>query len=448
MSGHRSTRKRCGDPHPESPVGFGHVNATGCVLSKLLQLPTPPLSKHQLKRLEEHRYQSAGRSLLEPLMQGYWEWLVGRVPSWIAPNLITIIGLSINICTTVLLIYYCPTATEQAPLWAYIACACGLFIYQSLDAIDGKQARRTNSSSPLGELFDHGCDSLSTVFVVLGTCIAVQLGTNPDWMFFCCFAGTFMFYCAHWQTYVSGTLRFGIIDVTEVQIFIIIMHLLAVIGGPPFWQSMSFFPCNPEADFLPSSCKGRVPGLLYRGSSTEKIPVLNIQMKIFPALCTVAGTIFSCTNYFRVIFTGGVGKNGSTIAGTSVLSPFLHIGSVITLAAMIYKKSAVQLFEKHPCLYILTFGFVAAKITNKLVVAHMTKSEMCLHDTAFIGPALLFLDQYFNSFIDEYIVLWIALVFSLFDLIRYCVSVCNQIASHLRIHVFRIKASIAHSNHH
>lgn len=47
------------------------------------------------------------------------------------------------------------------------------------------------------------------VFVVLGTSIAVQLGTNPDWMFFCCFAGMFMFYCAHWQTYVSGTLRFG-----------------------------------------------------------------------------------------------------------------------------------------------------------------------------------------------------------------------------------------------
>lgn len=47
------------------------------------------------------------------------------------------------------------------------------------------------------------------VFVVLGTSIAVQMGTNPDWMFFCCFAGMFMFYCAHWQTYVSGTLRFG-----------------------------------------------------------------------------------------------------------------------------------------------------------------------------------------------------------------------------------------------
>lgn len=43
-------------------------------------------------------------------------------------------------------------------------------------------------------------------------------------------------------------------------------------------------------------------------------------------------------------------------------------------------------------------------------VAHMTKSEMHLHDIAFLGPGLLFLDQYFNSFIDEYLVLWIALV--------------------------------------
>lgn len=377
------------------------------VLRRLFELPAPVLSRHQLKRLEEHRYSSSGRSLLEPAMQRYWEWLVRRMPPWIAPNLITIVGLATNIFTTLVLVYYCPTATEQAPLWAYLLCAVGLFVYQSLDAIDGKQARRTNSSSPLGELFDHGCDSLSTVFVALGTSIAVQLGTHPDWMFFCCFSGMFMFYCAHWQTYVSGTLRFGIIDVTEAQIFIIFVYLLAAVGGTAFWQS--------------------------------PVPVINIQMKIVPALCTFMGVIFSCAHYFKIIFTGGVGKNGSTIAGTSVLSPVLHIGSVIVLAMMIYKKSTVKLFEEHPCLYILAFGFVSAKITNKLVVAHMTKSEMHFYDVAFLGPALLFLDQYFNSFIDEYLVLWIALILSLFDLVRYCISVCNEIASHLHICVFKIK---------
>ena len=50
----------------------------------------------------------------------------------------------------------------QLPGWTLVTAAVGLFIYQALDAIDGKQARRTGSATPLGELFDHGCDSLST----------------------------------------------------------------------------------------------------------------------------------------------------------------------------------------------------------------------------------------------------------------------------------------------
>uniref|UniRef100_A0AAY4EJ84 Choline/ethanolaminephosphotransferase 1 n=1 Tax=Denticeps clupeoides TaxID=299321 RepID=A0AAY4EJ84_9TELE len=392
------------------------------VLSKLMELLACRLSRQQLRRLEEHRYSSAGRSLLEPRMQPYWEWLVGRVPTWIAPNLITIVGLATNILTTLVLVYYCPTATEQAPMWVYLACAVGLFIYQSLDAIDGKQARRTNSSTPLGELFDHGCDSLSTVFVVLGTCIAVQLGTHPEWMFFCCFAGMFMFYCAHWQTYVSGTLRFGIIDVTEVQLFIISMHLLAAIGGVTFWQT--------------------------------PLPVLNFQIKLIPAICTVLGAIFSCTNYFRVILAGGVGRNGSTKTGTSVLAPGFHIGLVITLAFFVFHESPTRLFHQYPCLFILAFGFASSKITNKLVVAHMTKSEMLLFDLAFLGPCVLSLNQYLGSVVDEYVVLWVALLLSAADLVRYCVSVCNQIASHLHICVFRIPSPAgaasqrARLNHH
>ena len=41
--------------------------------------------------------------------------------------------------------------------WAFC-----LFAYQSLDSIDGKQARRTGMAGPLGELFDHGCDAINT----------------------------------------------------------------------------------------------------------------------------------------------------------------------------------------------------------------------------------------------------------------------------------------------
>ncbi|XP_069485994.1 cholinephosphotransferase 1 isoform X2 [Ambystoma mexicanum] len=365
-----------------------------------------PLSAAQLRRLDEHRYSACGRSLLEPPLQLFWAWLLERLPLWVAPNAITSGGLLLNVLTCLLLVGYCPTATEEAPCWVFLLCAAGLFAYQSLDAIDGKQARRTNTSTPLGELFDHGCDAISTVFVAVATTVACRLGTNPDWLFFCNFIGMFMFYCAHWQTYVSGTLRFGKIDVTEVQLSIIIIFLLSAFGGTSLWDIT--------------------------------IPLLGLPLKTFPILGIVGGALFSCSNYFIVIFTGGVGKNGSTIAGTSILSPGLHIGLVLALALMIYKKSTTELFESHPCLYTLTFGFVFAKIASKLVVAHMTKSEIHLQDSAFIGPGLLFLDQYFNSFVNEYIVLWLAMIISLFDLLRYCAGVCVQIADHLKIQVFSI----------
>jgi len=32
-------------------------------------------------------------------------------------------------------------------------------MYRLLDEMDGKQARKTGNSSPLGLIFDHGCDA-------------------------------------------------------------------------------------------------------------------------------------------------------------------------------------------------------------------------------------------------------------------------------------------------
>lgn len=79
---------------------------------------------------------------------------------------------------------YVSDAKSDAPRWAYMLCGAGLFVYQSLDAIDGKQARRTGTAGPLGELFDHGCDSISTVFVAVSACMCIQLGNYPACMFF------------------------------------------------------------------------------------------------------------------------------------------------------------------------------------------------------------------------------------------------------------------------
>jgi len=43
-------------------------------------------------------------------------------------------------------------------------------------------------------------------------------------------------------------------------------------------------------------------------------------------------------------------------------------------------------------------------------IAHMSRTEMAMLDTTFIGPGLLFLNQYFDTFFNELVVLWICFV--------------------------------------
>lgn len=364
------------------------------------------LSPQQLKRLSEHKYSCSGASFLDPFMQPFWNWVTSKCPLWLAPNLMTLSGLFVNIVTSLILVWYSPTATQEVPRWAFLLCALGLFVYQTLDACDGKQARRTGTSSPLGELFDHGCDSISTVFVALAVCIAVKLGSYPAWMFFQCFVAITLFYCAHWQTYVSGTLRFGKFDVTEAQFAVIMIHLISAIFGPDIWAT--------------------------------KLPLFNMELRLVPVSAALSVSLIMCYTDVAVILSGGVGKNGSTVAGTSVLSPSIPIALVVVPAFIIYQKSTGGIYEHHPCLYIIAFGMVAAKVTNRLVVAHMCRSEMDYMDSALLGPGMLFLNQYFNTFINEYAILLVCLVYSVADLLHYSVIVCNQICAHLQIPLLRI----------
>jgi hypothetical protein len=66
------------------------------------------LGRTQLKRLAEHKYSAGGTSLLEPLLQPFWCWLVARLPLWWAPNMLTLVGLVVNVFTTVVLFCYSP----------------------------------------------------------------------------------------------------------------------------------------------------------------------------------------------------------------------------------------------------------------------------------------------------------------------------------------------------
>lgn len=71
------------------------------------------LTEQELRRLREHKYASEGTTLFDPVMQEFWKWLVEYCPLWVAPNLVTIVGLAMNIGTSVLLMIETNGAKEQ-----------------------------------------------------------------------------------------------------------------------------------------------------------------------------------------------------------------------------------------------------------------------------------------------------------------------------------------------
>ena len=78
-----------------------------------------------------------------------------------SPNLLTIGSLACGVADYFLLQYYSPDFNAtNVPSWVFFLTSFLMFFYLILDGLDGKQARRTGSSGPLGQLFDHGCDSI------------------------------------------------------------------------------------------------------------------------------------------------------------------------------------------------------------------------------------------------------------------------------------------------
>lgn len=110
-----------------------------------------------------------------------------------------------------------------------------MWLYSTCDNVDGKQARRTQSSSPLGELFDHGVDSLSCSLGCVVQMAAMATGTSfrSITMFI---LTTFLFYLSTWEHFHTGVLYLGIFNgPTEGIIIICFTMLVSAIAGPMFW---------------------------------------------------------------------------------------------------------------------------------------------------------------------------------------------------------------------
>lgn len=82
-----------------------------------------------------------------------------------------------------------------------------LIIFAFTDGIDGKQARRTGTSGPLGELFDHGLDSYSAVLIpIYMFSLFGRIDLSPLHMHFVIWNVFLNFYLTHFEKYNTGVM--------------------------------------------------------------------------------------------------------------------------------------------------------------------------------------------------------------------------------------------------
>jgi len=96
--------------------------------------------------------------------------------------------------------------------WKLIMMAASIFVYQNLDNLDGKQARRTRTGSPLGMLFDHGVDSLVSFMITLQILEIIRM-RNFNIIIFVVFLFIMaVFFSALWNQYSTGVFKLGRIN--------------------------------------------------------------------------------------------------------------------------------------------------------------------------------------------------------------------------------------------
>ncbi|GAX76340.1 hypothetical protein CEUSTIGMA_g3786.t1 [Chlamydomonas eustigma] len=317
------------------------------------------LSHEELIGLKQYKYKACGYTVLDDIHNPVWTWLVNRLPIWLAPNLITLLASASILISFMINICYLPGFKGEAPQWVYLVTAISVVLYVNLDCMDGKQARRTGSSSPLGQLFDHGCDAL-VLHMMLGN-IAASLGVSCGWrMAAGCLGILAPWMLAQWEEYHTGVMVYGtrFYGVLEANYSICVVHLVTGLFGPAIWRHHVAFPTVFQ-------------GLLGDGMSLADLSLIVV---------ATAGVAQGCHNVHRVLVQPlpplPEEERGSKHVGRVAASRQLMYLLVVCLLGGILMHLAEGRGALEGRLAFSTFGVLYALTATQLIIAHMCKQPL------------------------------------------------------------------------
>lgn len=307
------------------------------------------ISEDALAHLAAYKYSSVDNSLLSYYILGpYWNWVVKILPLWLAPNMVTLIGFFFVIANVGLLAIFMPDLIGPGPPWLYYSFAFGLFMYQTMDNIDGKQARRTGQSSGLGELFDHGIDSLNCTLASLCETAAIGLGSSPKGVFTALIPCLPMF-LSTWETYHTHTLYLGYFNgPTEGLIIACTFMIISGVYGPQVWHL-------PLADAVGFS--------EYLGETS----LIDVWIPVILSTFFVAH-LPECT------YNVYLARRQQNLPFLPTLLGWIPIVIFVGSSGFwLYSPYSTLVLDNHLMLFCLTMSFVFGRMTTKMILAHLTR---------------------------------------------------------------------------
>lgn len=398
------------------------------------------LSPSALKNLKKYAYKSVDESLVSRyILAPYWNWFITLWPLSVAPNTITLLGLAIVVSNVLTLLIYDPLYYTDKdghggpPQWVYFTWAVGLFLYQSFDAVDGKQARRTGMAGPLGEMFDHGCDAINTTLEVILAARALNLGRSW-WTVASQVATLANFYLTTWEEYYTGQLYLGPFSgPVEGILMIIAIYMISGLFGPSFWDKgvLSFT----HLDVIPWVA--------------ENVP--NIRLNEAFMLFAAFGLAFNIVSSYGNVRKAMKASRKSRIRPLLTLLPY--VASVVLQALWLLNPSFRTSTIIHSPLFIpflCAWGLQFAHQVGKMILSHVTSSPFPVWNSLWIWNAIGVLDAHLPHLLDRppiiqstpkrtAVFIYLTLAVSFLAYARFCTLVIKDITEYLGIACFTVR---------
>lgn len=384
------------------------------------------ISDDALIHLKSYKYSSVDKSPVSNyVLKHWWNAFVEILPLWLAPNMVTLIGFFFILANVGLLVIFMPDLVGPGPSWLYLSFAFGLFMYQTMDNVDGKQARRTGTSSGLGELFDHGIDSLNCTLGSLLETAAMALGCSKSGVFTALVPCLPMFFST-WETYHTHTLYLGYINgPTEGLLIACAFMALSGIYGPGIWT-------EPIVNLVGSRNLFGFDEMVGEHSIRDIWIVL-----ILASLCLHVP--FCVVNVVKARRRNNLPVAPVFLEWTPMVIYTLSIG------AWLYSPYSTLRRENHLVLFCFTMSFVFGRMTTKMILAHLTRQPFpywTIMLAPLVGGAVLGNLPRFGfpqiSAEMELYYLWAYFVFSLVVYCRWAYLVTTSICNFLGINCLTI----------